>query len=241
MKDFSRSEFEKTVGTTDGLRGFSPANLLPGTSAKTNTSSGSFEKARSGNRRNPRPPSRFLQSRVAYPYAFGRSLPVGPEEAVPVYDVRPLLYYKMGHIPGAVNWPRKDYDRNYEKQATEYSGRERSNTPVVVYCTDFACPDGLAVARLLVERGHTVSVLQGGYDAWKVAADYEYGGWTVTSRRITHRARSYVRLPKCFRHPSSQRLFQRRGCFPYDRSTRRIQKDPRHYFSGHLPLRDRRP
>ncbi|MBG7607828.1 MAG: rhodanese-like domain-containing protein [Verrucomicrobia bacterium] len=93
------------------------------------------------------------------------------KDAVLLYDVRPLIYYKMGHIPGAVNWPKKDLDRYYDKQAPNLRAANANNTPVVVYCTDFSCPDGLAVARELVARGHTVSILQGGYEAWKIAAE----------------------------------------------------------------------
>lgn len=93
------------------------------------------------------------------------------KNAVLVYDVRPMVYYKMGHIPGSVSWPKKDFDRYYEKQAPNIRAANASNTPVVVYCTDFACPDGLAIAQALVDRGHTVSVLQGGYEAWKIAAE----------------------------------------------------------------------
>lgn len=93
------------------------------------------------------------------------------KDAVLIYDVRPMLFYKIGHIPGAVSWPKKDFDRYYEKQVANIRAANFSNTPVVVYCTDFACPDGLAVAQKLVDRGHTVSVLQGGYEAWKIAAE----------------------------------------------------------------------
>ena len=93
------------------------------------------------------------------------------KNTVLIYDVRPMLYYKMGHIPGAVSWPKKDFDIYYDKQAPNIRAANASNTPVVVYCTDFACPDGLAIAQALVDRGHTVSVLQGGYEAWKIAAE----------------------------------------------------------------------
>lgn len=92
-------------------------------------------------------------------------------EAVLVYDVRPLIYYKIGHVPGAISWPKKDFDRYYDKQAPNLRLANKNNTPVVFYCTDLACPDGLAVAEKLVARGHTVSVLQGGYEAWKTAIE----------------------------------------------------------------------
>lgn len=105
------------------------------------------------------------------------SIPLGnlyqlvQKKAVLIYDVRPMLFYKLGHIPGAVSWPKDDFDRYYEKQAANIRAANASNTPVVVYCTDFACPDGLTVATALSNRGHSVSVLQGGYEAWKIAAE----------------------------------------------------------------------
>ena len=105
------------------------------------------------------------------------SIPLGDlyqlvqKNAVLIYDVRPMLIYKLGHIPGAVSWPKDDFDRYYEKQAANIRAANASNTPVVVYCTDLACPDGLTVATALSKRGHSVSVLQGGYEAWKIAAE----------------------------------------------------------------------
>ena len=90
--------------------------------------------------------------------------------AVLIYDVRPLLIYKLGHIPGAISWPKNDFDRYYDKQVGSIRAANASNTPVVIYCTDFACPDGLTVATALSKRGLSVSVLQGGYEAWKIAA-----------------------------------------------------------------------
>ncbi len=93
------------------------------------------------------------------------------KDAALIYDVRPTLYYKMGHIPGAISWPKKEFSRDYERHAPAIRTANTNNTPVVLYCTDLACPDGLTVAQKLATRGHDVSVLQGGYEAWKVATD----------------------------------------------------------------------
>ena len=88
-----------------------------------------------------------------------------------IFDVRPTLYYKMGHIPGAISFPKSDFDRDLGKFELRIRTANSNNTPVVIYCTDLACPDAMNVSTQLVQRGHNVSILQGGYEAWKVAMD----------------------------------------------------------------------
>ncbi len=87
-----------------------------------------------------------------------------------IYDVRPVIFHKMGNIPGSINWPEAAFDRDLAKNEPRIRAANTQNTPVVIYCTDLACPDAVTVATKLAQRGHNVSVLQGGYDAWKVAA-----------------------------------------------------------------------
>lgn len=88
-----------------------------------------------------------------------------------IYDVRPTLFYKIGHIPGAISFPQTHFKRDIAKHETNIQNANINHTPVVVYCTDLACPDALDIATRLAARGHNVSVLQGGYEAWKVATD----------------------------------------------------------------------
>jgi rhodanese-related sulfurtransferase len=88
-----------------------------------------------------------------------------------IYDVRPAVFYKLGHVPGAISWPKSAFQRDIGKHEPQIRAAIEGNTPVVIYCTDLACPDAVSVATSLAARGHSVSVLQGGYDAWKVAAD----------------------------------------------------------------------
>jgi len=93
------------------------------------------------------------------------------KNAALVFDVRPKIFYKMGHIPGAISFPESDFDRDIAKYEAQIRISNTSRTPVVVYCTDLACPDAVTVAAKLAARGHDVSVLQGGYEAWKIAAE----------------------------------------------------------------------
>jgi rhodanese-related sulfurtransferase len=91
-------------------------------------------------------------------------------KAALIYDVRPPIFHKMGNIPGSINWPESAFDRDLAQHEPRIRAAIAQNTPVVIYCTDLACPDAVTVATKLAARGHSVSVLQGGYDAWKVAA-----------------------------------------------------------------------
>lgn len=92
-------------------------------------------------------------------------------KAALIFDVRPTLFYKMGHIPGAVSFPKADFDKHIEKHEALIKKAITNQNPVVIYCTDLACPDALTVATQLSQRGYNVAVLQGGYEAWKNATD----------------------------------------------------------------------
>lgn len=91
------------------------------------------------------------------------------KNAVLVIDVRPKLIYTLGHIPGAISWPKSDFEKNPSKFEANITSATLSNQPTVIYCTDLACPDAASVATTLAQRGHNVSILQGGYEAWKIA------------------------------------------------------------------------
>ncbi|MFK7849556.1 MAG: rhodanese-like domain-containing protein [Akkermansiaceae bacterium] len=88
-----------------------------------------------------------------------------------VFDVRPKFFYKMGHVPNAINFPKSEFDDKISEHEEAIRAANKNNTPVVVYCTDLSCPDAMTVATKLSQRGYDVSILQGGYEAWKVAAD----------------------------------------------------------------------
>ena len=84
-----------------------------------------------------------------------------------IFDVRPAFVYKLGHIPGAVNWPKTSFKSQLAVHEPQIAVARAAQKPVVLYCVDFACPDARTVASWLAERGHSVSVLEGGWDAWK--------------------------------------------------------------------------
>ena len=86
-----------------------------------------------------------------------------------LYDVRPGFVTGFGKIPGAVSWPRGDFDRRLSLSETEIRAARAAGKPVVIYCTDADCPDSREVAEKLAARGHDVSILEGGYADWKEA------------------------------------------------------------------------
>jgi rhodanese-related sulfurtransferase len=85
------------------------------------------------------------------------------------YDVRPAIYHSFGHIPGAISWPKGSYEAQLTTREAEIRAAAAAGRPVVLYCTDRACPDSTTIARLLAARGHSVAILEGGYEEWKAA------------------------------------------------------------------------
>ena len=75
----------------------------------------------------------------------------------------------FGKIPGAISWPRHDFDGRLSQSETEIRAAKAAGKPVVIYCTDAACPDARAVAEKLAARGHDVAILDGGFAGWKEA------------------------------------------------------------------------
>ena len=90
--------------------------------------------------------------------------------AVLIYDARPKLIYSLGHIPDAISWPESQFEKDLAKHEPNISAASKANKPIVIYCTDLACPDATVVATSLAQRGYDVSILQGGYQAWKTTS-----------------------------------------------------------------------
>ena len=77
-------------------------------------------------------------------------------------DARPVAFYEMSHIPGALPLPEDDFDRAF----TTLEPRLRSSFDIVVYCSGFGCEASHLVARRLKERGIPAVVLAEGWPAW---------------------------------------------------------------------------
>jgi rhodanese-related sulfurtransferase len=77
-------------------------------------------------------------------------------------DARPVAFYEMSHIPGALTLPEDDFDRAF----ANLEPRLRSTFDIVVYCSGFGCEASHLVARKLKQRGIPAVVLSEGWPAW---------------------------------------------------------------------------
>lgn len=108
----------------------------------------------------------FKQGRVTR-VALGDFFQLQQSGRALIFDVRPSFYFVLGHVPGSINWPRARFDSGIGTFEPKIQSATSAGTPVFLYCTDLACPDALAVAEKLAARGHSVAILQGGWEAWK--------------------------------------------------------------------------
>lgn len=86
-----------------------------------------------------------------------------------VYDVRPAIFHALGHIPGTTSWPKSQFEAGLATHEPEIRAAAKAGRPVVLYCTDRGCPDSRTVANRLAALGHSVAIMEGGYDEWKAA------------------------------------------------------------------------
>ena len=83
-------------------------------------------------------------------------------------DARPEALYRSGHVPGALNIPRDDFERAYSvARAALEPAKER---PVVVYCSEADCQDSELVAGTLGRLGYRhLYVYKEGWEEWSRA------------------------------------------------------------------------
>ena len=86
------------------------------------------------------------------------------ERSVLVIDARAPLFYRMGHVPGAVNLPREGFASCLERSGLLGEGKSRV---VVVYCQSETCEDSRMVAESLRRVGFaSVRVFSEGWRRW---------------------------------------------------------------------------
>ena len=86
------------------------------------------------------------------------------------FDARIPEQYAAGHLPGALNLPLEDVER----QLVAHAARLHLDTPVLVYCGGADCTDALELALKLRSLGFTdLTLYPGGYAEW-----VQYGGAT---------------------------------------------------------------
>jgi rhodanese-related sulfurtransferase len=81
-----------------------------------------------------------------------------------VIDARAPLFYRMGHVPGAVNLPREGFASFLERSGLLGKHKLRA---VVVYCQSETCEDSRMVAESLRRVGFaSVRVFSEGWRRW---------------------------------------------------------------------------
>jgi rhodanese-related sulfurtransferase len=84
-----------------------------------------------------------------------------------VYDVRLPLYYKLGHIDGAILFYPKPFDEAFDREEPQMKMALSEGKVIVLYCGAADCHDSHIVAKMIAERGIPVSVYSGGWAEWK--------------------------------------------------------------------------
>ena len=84
-------------------------------------------------------------------------------------DVRPGLFYGLGHMPGAIHVAKKSFPLSLAKKLEVIDAAVAAGKVLVLYCTNVDCPDGYAVGKEMAEMGYAVSIYKGGWEEWKAA------------------------------------------------------------------------
>lgn len=80
-------------------------------------------------------------------------------------DARPLDFYDMEHVPGALSLPEDEFDAAFARIEPQL----RASFDVIVYCAGFGCEASHIVSRKLKERGVPAAILHEGWPAWQDA------------------------------------------------------------------------
>ncbi len=90
-----------------------------------------------------------------------------------VLDARPSIFYRLGHVPGALSLPRE----NFEKVYAQLGARLGKEQVLTVYCASETCVDAELVHAALVRLGHKqVQIFTGGWAEWQAAGHQEEKG-----------------------------------------------------------------
>lgn len=110
----------------------------------------------------PRMNGRGEITSISLPDAFA----LQQTDAALILDARPAFFYHLGHLPGAVNLPKSNAVAEITAREAELKNAAAHGKSILVYCTNFACPDARAVARHLASFGISSATLTGGWEAW---------------------------------------------------------------------------
>lgn len=81
-------------------------------------------------------------------------------------DARIRELYAEGHLPQAVSLPFDEAD----DALTKFIDKVAKDTPLIVYCSGYGCPDSFDLAKKLLAAGYqNVKVYEGGFPEWQDA------------------------------------------------------------------------
>lgn len=81
-------------------------------------------------------------------------------------DARPEIFYSFGHIPGAINLPRDDFENSYGKHRSVIASNPSAK--LLIYCQGGACEDSQLIAEALQKVGNNrLVIFNGGWLEWK--------------------------------------------------------------------------
>jgi rhodanese-related sulfurtransferase len=115
----------------------------------------------------PKKPSPVKERGIVTSMSIEQFFPLQQSGGALIYDARPTLYYQLGHIPGAIHFPKSNCDALIVSRKAEIESAIAAKKPIVIYCTDLACPDARTVAMHLASNGYPSSTLTGGLEIWK--------------------------------------------------------------------------
>lgn len=82
-----------------------------------------------------------------------------------IIDARPPLFFQMGHLPGAINLPREQFQMAYLKHPELAHDKQRR---LIIYCHSATCEDSKWVAKGLQALDHPkIVIFAEGWQAWQ--------------------------------------------------------------------------
>ncbi|MEO0340977.1 MAG: rhodanese-like domain-containing protein [Bacteroidota bacterium] len=87
---------------------------------------------------------------------------------VVVLDARPEVFHRLGHVPGALSFPRGEFSTKAEEHRTILRNAAEQDIPIVIYCASLTCKDADLVSEGLASVGmHDHWIFRPGWSAWK--------------------------------------------------------------------------
>ena len=120
-------------------------------------------------KRQPDPPVRSIQRGKVTSITFEDFFALQQAGNVLLIDARPVFFYNLGHIPGAINLPRGIDETTVRARDDQFKKAIVGGKTIVTYCTGTTCPDARKLAVQISILGHPVSIFSGGWHAWNDA------------------------------------------------------------------------